>query len=104
VLIAIFTIGLTTYGLRGLYWSTLDDCGISNSSKGLAIGIISMIAYTPDIYLPLLNSALLDAYPGRTGYAIYFLGIAALGLVSGGVLIAKSVPSRVAEAESTAAH
>jgi sugar phosphate permease len=104
VLIAIFTIGLTTYGLRGLYWSTLDDCGISNSGKGLAIGIISMIAYTPDIYLPLLNSALLDAYPGRTGYAIYFLGIAALGLVSGGVLIAKSVPSRVAEAESTAAH
>lgn len=98
VLIAIVTIGLTTYGLRGLYWSTLDDCGISNSSKGLAIGIISMIAYTPDIYLPLINSALLDAYPGRTGYTLYFLGIAALGLVSGSVLLFKSASSGPSDA------
>ena len=93
VLIVIFAIGLSTYGLRGLYWSTLDDCNISNSSKGLAIGVISMIAYTPDIYLPLMNSALLDAYPGRAGYSIYFIGIAGLGGLSGITLLLKRTNS-----------
>ena len=83
LLVLVFIIGFTTYALRGLYWATLDNCNISNSSKGLAIGVISMIAYTPDIYLPLVNSALLEAYPGRVGYSIYFLGLAGIGLASG---------------------
>ena len=80
VLGIVLLIGLLTYAVRGVFWSTLDSCNVPNRIKGLAIGVISLIGYSPDIYLPLLNSALLEAYPGRTGYAIYFVGLSVMGL------------------------
>lgn len=67
--------------MRGIYWATLESCDVPDRIKGLAIGVISLIGYFPDIYLPLINAALLQAYPGRTGYTIYFIGIAMMGLV-----------------------
>lgn len=80
VLLVVLTIGLLTYAVRGVFWATLDACGIPVHIKGLAIGAISLIGYSPDIYLPLINGPLLEAYPGRQGYGIYFSGIAAAGL------------------------
>ncbi|MEH6556935.1 MAG: MFS transporter [Oceanicoccus sp.] len=81
VLGVVLLIGILTYAVRGVYWATLDSCNVPNRIKGLAIGVISLIGYSPDIYLPLLNAALLEAYPGRTGYAIYFIGLSLMGLV-----------------------
>ena len=77
----VMLVGLLTYAVRGIYWATLESCNISDRTKGLAIGVISLIGYAPDIYLPLINAALLERYPGKTGYAIYFIGLAAMGLV-----------------------
>lgn len=68
----IMLVGLTTYAIRGIYWATLDKCAIPMSIKGLAIGMMSFVGYAPDIYLPLLNGYLLELYPGKTGYSIYF--------------------------------
>ena len=70
-----------TYAVRGIYWATLDSCGIPMRIKGLAIGVISLIGYSPDIYLPLINGALLEKYPGKLGYSIYFGGIVLFGLL-----------------------
>ena len=42
---------------------------------------MSLIGYFPDIYLPLINGALIESYPGKTGYAIYFSGISVMGLM-----------------------
>ena len=39
--------GLLTYVIRGIYWAIFDLCHIPNHVKGLAIGVISIIAYTP---------------------------------------------------------
>jgi nitrate/nitrite transporter NarK len=77
----ILFVGILTYAVRGIYWATLESCDVPDRIKGLAIGVISLIGYFPDIYLPLINAALLQAYPGRTGYTIYFIGIAIMGLV-----------------------
>ena len=74
-------IGLMTYAIRGIFWATLDSCQIPLRIKGLAIGVISLIGYSPDIYLPLLNGYLLDRYPGKPGYSIYFGGIVFMGLL-----------------------
>ena len=81
ILVVVLAIGLVTYAVRGIYWATLESCAVSDRVKGLAIGTISLIAYAPDIYLPLIRGALVDALPGRTGYGFYFTGIAAFGLV-----------------------
>ncbi|NND81770.1 MAG: MFS transporter [Gammaproteobacteria bacterium] len=81
LLAVVLAIGFLTYAVRGIFWSTLESCDISNKIKGLAIGVISLVGYSPDIYLPLLNGYLLETYPGKTGYNIYFLSIAAMGLL-----------------------
>lgn len=80
LLAIVLLIGLLTYAVRGIFWSTLESCKVSNKIKGLAIGAISLLGYSPDIYLPLLNGWLLEAYPGKQGYNIYFTAIAIMGL------------------------
>ncbi|MFT4807275.1 MAG: sugar phosphate permease [Paraglaciecola sp.] len=77
----VLVIGFLTYAVRGIFWSTLESCDVSNKIKGLAIGVISLLGYSPDIYLPLLEGFLLEQYPGKQGYAVYFGGIAAMGLL-----------------------
>lgn len=80
LLAMVMAIGILTYAVRGIYWATLDSCGISNRVKGLAIGIVSLLGYSPDFYLPLVNNAILARYPGKAGYGIYFTAIAVMGL------------------------
>ena len=81
ILIIIFGVGLSTYSSRGLYWAVIDDCNIKERHKGLAIGFISVLAFTPEIYLPKLNSILLSNWPDGGGYAAYFGFVGACGLV-----------------------
>ena len=90
----VLAIGILTYAVRGIYWATLESCDVSNRVKGLAIGVISLIGYSPDVYLPLVNNEILARFPGKLGYTIYFLGIAALGLM--GALAAWRLNSIVA--------
>jgi len=77
----VLTVGFLTYAVRGIFWATLESCDVSAKIKGLAIGVISLVGYSPDIYLPLLNGYLLDQYPGKLGFSIYFSGIAIMGVV-----------------------
>jgi len=77
----VLVVGFLTYAVRGIFWSTLESCDISNHVKGLAIGIISLVGYSPDIYLPLLSGYLIDQNPGKFGYSLYFMIIAAMGLL-----------------------
>lgn len=77
----VLLIGLATYAIRGIFWATLDSCDIPVRIKGLAIGVISLVGYSPDIYLPLINGALLKQFPGKLGYSIYFGGIVVVGLL-----------------------
>ncbi len=82
VLLAIVLIvGLVTYAVRGIYWATLESCRVPNRVKGLAVGGISLIGYAPDIYLPLVRATLAERIPGHWGYGVYFLAIAAFGVV-----------------------
>ena len=80
LLAMVLIIGILTYAVRGIYWATLESCEVPNRIKGLAIGAISLLGYSPDIYLPLINGVLLEKFPGKLGYSIYFSGIAIAGV------------------------
>ena len=69
------------YGVRGIYWATFRTCNIAPERMGLAIGLVSMLGYTPEIYLPWINTYLTTAYPGPLGFQIYFGGVAVFGFV-----------------------
>ncbi|HDR9484520.1 TPA: hypothetical protein QDC20_002622 [Burkholderia aenigmatica] len=51
----VIVIGLLTCAVRGLYWSVLERCDVPARITGLAIGIVSRLGYSPDVFLPLLN-------------------------------------------------
>lgn len=81
ILAIVLLIGVLTYAIRGLYWAILDGCDVPLQVTGLAVGVISLIAYTPDIFLPMLNGYLAERYEGVTVYHLYFGYIAFMGFV-----------------------
>lgn len=74
-------IGLMTYAIRGLYWAILDSCKIPLRITGLAIGLVSVVGYLPDAFIPLINGYLTEHFPGALGYQLYFGYIAFVGLL-----------------------
>ncbi|MCP4412310.1 MAG: MFS transporter [Gammaproteobacteria bacterium] len=73
------------FALRGIYFSLLEQSGIPIVVTGMATGIVSVIGYTPDIFMPTLGGMILDANPGAVGYQYLFLFVSAmsfLGLIA----------------------
>lgn len=81
LLAIVLLVGLLTYAVRGLYWATLGECNVPNRIKGLAIGVVSIIGYSPEVYLPLLSASLIEQYPNGLGYRIYYLIISLCGVL-----------------------
>ncbi|MDA1351821.1 MAG: MFS transporter [Proteobacteria bacterium] len=81
MLINTVIISIGVFALRGLYFALLTEGGISAAATGTAVGVISAIGFTPDVFMPLLGGILLDTYPGAEGYRYYFGTIAILCLV-----------------------
>ncbi|REE18934.1 sugar phosphate permease [Paraburkholderia sp. BL27I4N3] len=79
----VLIIGILTYAIRGLYWSLLDRCNIPVATMGLAIGLISVLGYSPDVFLPLINGYLTQTFPGVFGYQLYFGYVAAMAALGG---------------------
>jgi len=69
---------LAIFAIRGIYYALLEEGGIPLAVTGTATGIVSVVGYTPDIFMPLLGGALLDRYPGAPGYRFLFLFVAVL--------------------------
>lgn len=69
------------YGLRGVYFALLAEVRVPGPRTGTAVGIVSVVGYTPDVFFAPLAGRLLDAAPGAAGHRLYFglLGVIALG-------------------------
>lgn len=93
LVVLVLFIGLLTYAIRGLYWAILDNCQIPLRITGLAIGIISVVGYSPDVFIPLVNGWIVDVFPGFLGYQIYFGYIAFIGAI--GVIAALTLQKRI---------
>jgi sugar phosphate permease len=83
ITVIVLFIGVMTYAIRGLYWSLLDQCKVPAETMGLAIGLVSMIGYSPDAVLPLINGYLTQNFPGAHGYQLYFGYIAVMSALGG---------------------
>ncbi|MBW5804295.1 MFS transporter [Burkholderia sp. COPS] len=84
LVVLVLFIGILTYAIRGLYWSLLDDCKVPAHCAGLAIGLISVLGYSPDVFVPLINGYVTQTWPGAHGYQLYFGYIAAIALCGAG--------------------
>ena len=85
LLISIFGV----YALRGLYFGLLEESRVPYSLTGSAVGVVSVVGFTPDAFFGLIAGRLLDATSGIGGHQHVFMllsGIAAAGLVAATVL------------------
>ena len=76
---------LAIFALRGIYFALLEEGGIPLAVTGTAAGIVSVVGFTPDVFMPIVGGVLLDRYPGGLGYRYLFaliVGLCALGLLS----------------------
>jgi len=77
--IAIGSLGI--YGLRGLYFALFKENEVSLKHTGVAVGLISVIGYSPDVFFGPLMGWLLDHNPGQTGHQHLFMMVAAFGII-----------------------
>ena len=61
-----------TYAIRALYFSIMQEGRIPLLMTGTAVGVISVIGYTPDIFASPIIGYLLDKYPGILGHQYVF--------------------------------
>ena len=82
LLVAIIATCVAVYALRGVYFALLQEAGVPLAATGTAVGIVSFVGYTPDVFFGPLMGTILDGKPGAPGHRDLFLvlaGFAALG-------------------------
>ena len=72
-IISLIIVASGTYAIRGLYFSILKDGKIPYILSGSAIGLISIVGYSPDIFATPLYGYILDNYPGIKGHQYVYL-------------------------------
>ena len=81
LLVGVVSASIAAFGLRGIYFALLEECSIPVTLTGTAAGVISVIGFMPDVFMPLLGGMLLDYYPGDLGYRYLFACITVISLV-----------------------
>ena len=89
------------YGMRGLYFALLEEAKVPVAVTGTAVGFVSVIGFTPDIFVAYVGGILLDRSPGLLGHQHYFMFLAAfsaIGVIVSFVLMRMLHPTKKTEA------
>ena len=81
--ISILVVATGVYAARSLYFAVMERGQIPLVLTGTAVGLISLIGYTPDIFAGPAMGYLLDASPGVTGHQHVFWMLAIFSFLGG---------------------
>ena len=70
--LSLIIVAVGTYAVRALYFAVFQEGKIPLSITGTAVGIISIVGYTPDIFASPNMGYLLDSFPGVLGHQYVF--------------------------------
>jgi hypothetical protein len=73
------------FGLRGIYFALLEEGAIPAVATGTAVGVVSMVGYSPDVFFGVFAGWIIDGYPGWAGYQFFsfvMVGFALMGLIA----------------------
>ena len=85
ILLNTLVTGIAIFGLRGLYFGLLEEGRIPLVVTGTAVGLVSVIGYTPDVYIAAVAGFLIDQSPGLAGFQHLFmllLGFSVVGAIA----------------------
>lgn len=92
--ISIITTAIGVYGLRTLYFAALNDSKIPIAVTGTAIGLVSLIGYTPDIFMGPLIGYFIDNYDGLLGFRLVFGTLVGFSIIGFGASLALYILQR----------
>ena len=81
LIFVIVTTSLGIYALRGIYFALLQEAKISLIYTGSAVGLVSVMGFTPDIFMGPLMGYLIDRSPGALGHQHVFAVLALFGII-----------------------
>jgi len=81
LLVAMLATVAGIYGIRGIYFALMGEAAIPLHATGLAVGIISVLGFTPDVFMSPLMGYLLDANPGVAGHRDLFVVLTLFALL-----------------------
>lgn len=84
------------FALRGLYYAMMEAGRVPFGDTGSAVGIVSVVGYTPDVFMGPLMGVLLDRWPGELGHQLLFAMLALCAFVG---LVAAVLFWRITPAE-----
>ncbi|WP_419942887.1 MFS transporter [Candidatus Palauibacter sp.] len=93
----IVTAGVGIYALRGVYFALLAEGAVPLAYTGSAAGVVSVLGFTPDVFMGPLMGVLLDRSPGLPGHQHVFAAVAGFGAIG---LLAALVFRRVTRASA----
>ena len=73
------------FALRGIYFALLEEYRTPKYLTGAAVGMVSLVGFTPDAFFAPIAGRILDANPGLVGHQHYFMflsAIAATGILA----------------------
>jgi nitrate/nitrite transporter NarK len=79
----LFASYLAVFALRGIYFALLQETRTPRHITGAAVGMISLVGYTPEIFFAPIAGRILDANPGAGGHLNLFMFLACIA--AGGV-------------------
>ncbi len=72
----LFASYFAVFALRGIYFALLEETRTPRNITGAAVGMISLVGYTPEIFFAPIAGRILDATPGAGGHLNLFLFLA----------------------------
>lgn len=81
--ISILIVATGVYAARSLYFAVMEQGKIPLVLTGTAVGLISLVGYTPDIFAGPAMGYLLDANPGEIGHRYVFWMLAVFSFIGG---------------------
>ena len=66
--LSLVILAVGTYSIRALYFAVLKEANVAFALTGTAVGIISVVGYSPDIFAGPIMGYLLDENPGIIGH------------------------------------
>jgi len=76
-----------TYGLRGIYFALLEETRVPSHTTGTAVGVISVVGFTPEIFFASIAGRILDYSPGVAGHQNFFVFLAGIAVVGVGAAL-----------------
>ena len=83
--LSLVILAVGTYSIRALYFAVLKEANVAFALTGTAVGIISVVGFSPDIFAGPIMGYLLDKNPGIIGHQyVYFMLVifSVIGLIA----------------------